>query len=204
MTLLSGASRFTICISAVLALGACGQASGPDAAATGPATEAADADAAATSVSGTGTANGTELPLTGQAFIDAASASDQFEIDSARIAQSKGLTGAWREFAQAMTRDHTKSSNDLQAAAAKTQGVQLRQAPVLTPEQQDKIQQLQSASGEAFVRLYSAQQLSAHEKALAMLTTYASSGDAQPLMDYAGKTAPVVKHHLEMLRNMQP
>ncbi|KTR83905.1 hypothetical protein NS277_07700 [Novosphingobium barchaimii] len=150
------------------------------------------------------TAAGEALPLTGQAFVDAASASDQFELDSARIAQSKGFTGEWRDFAQMMIRDHTESSNALQTAASQVRGIQLRQAPILTEAQQSQLEQLQAAEGNSARALYARQQVEAHEKAHAMLTTYANSGDSRPLMDFAAKTAPVVQRHLDMVRKMQP
>lgn len=123
-----GTSRIAIGLALAALLGAC-NAPNDDSAATGPATDAADDSAAATATAGTGAAAGEALPLTGQAFVDAASASDQFELESARIVQSKGITGDLRDFAQMMIRDRTASSNALQAAASKVQGVQLRQAP---------------------------------------------------------------------------
>jgi putative membrane protein len=198
-----GTSRIAIGLALAAALGAC-NAPNDDSAATGPATDAADDSAAATATAGTGAAAGEALPLTGQAFVDAASASDQFELESARIVQSKGITGELRAFAQMMIRDHTASSNALQAAASKVQGVQLRQTPLLTAAQQSQLDQLKAATGDSAPALYIRQQLEAHEKAYAMLTTYASSGDSKPLMDFAAKTAPVVQKHLGDVRKMQP
>ncbi|MGE8134436.1 DUF4142 domain-containing protein [Novosphingobium subterraneum] len=199
-----GASRTAVVVALAAALGACNAPRGDEGAATGPATDAADESAAATATPGTGAVAGEALPLTGQAFVDAASGSDQFELESARIVQSKGVTGDLRDFAQMMIRDHTASANALQAAASKVEGVQLRQAPILTDAQQGQLQQLQAADGKSVHDLYIRQQVEAHEKAYAMLTTYASSGDAKPLMDFAAKTAPVVQKHLAEVRNMQP
>ena len=204
--------RLALPLSLVAALAACGNKAdgGPDTGgATGTATQASDDTAAATSApgmdtGGTAAAADAALPLAGQAFVDQQAASDQFEIQSARIAQSKGLTGEWRDFAQMMTRDHTRSSADLKAAVGKAQGVSLPEAPELPADLRAQVDQLQAASGDDFRKLYASQQLAAHEKALEMLKTYGQSGDAQPLMDFANKTAPVVQHHLDMVRKMQP
>lgn len=202
--------RLAIPLSLVALLGACGSrsddatATSSSSAATGTATEASDDTAAATATAGTGAAADAAMPLTGQAFVEQQAASDQFEIQSARIAQSKGLTGEWRDFAQMMTKDHTKSSADLKAAVGKAQGVVLPEATELPSALRAQIDELQGASGDEFKRLYASQQLAAHQKALQMLQTYGKSGDAQPLMDFANKTAPVVQHHLDMVRKMQP
>ncbi|WP_225206414.1 DUF4142 domain-containing protein [Novosphingobium huizhouense] len=206
-------ARLALPLSLVVALGACGNRSEGGAtatdAATGTATEASDDTAAATAApgmdtGGTGAAADAAMPLTGQAFVDQAAASDQFEIQSARIAQSKGVTGPWRDFAQMMTKDHTRSSAELKAAVGKAQGVTLPEATELPADLRAQVDQLQAASGDNFRKLYASQQLAAHEKALQMLKTYGHSGDAQPLMDFANKTAPVVQHHLDMVRKMQP
>ncbi|MFY7837112.1 MAG: DUF4142 domain-containing protein [Novosphingobium sp.] len=201
--LLKGASRLATATLLAAALGACNGPETDNGAATGPATDAADDSAAATAIPGTGAAADDALPLTGQAFIDAMSASDQFELDSARIVQSKGFTDEWRDFAQMMIRDHTQSTNTLQAAASQVRGIRLRQAPILTDAQQSQLDALQASDSDAARALYARQQLEAHEKAHAMLTTYANSGDSRPLMDFAAKTAPVVQRHLDMIRKMQ-
>lgn len=196
-----GASNTAVVV-LLAALAACNSPHDSGNASTGPATTAADDTAAATATAGVGAAAGEALPLTGQAFVDAASASDRFELESARIVQSKGVTGDVRDFAQMMIRDHTDSTNALKAAASRVQGVQLKQAVALNGAQQDQLQKLQAADSGSVAELYTRQQKEAHEKALAMLTTYARSGDAKPLMDFAAKTAPVVQRHLETIGKM--
>lgn len=187
-----------------LALGGCGQS--PTDEVTGPSTTAADDDAAAVASvapsDAAGGVAGAALPLTGQAFVDAMSASDHFEMESARIVQSSGVTGATRDFAQMMIKDHGASTRDLGRAANGVTNVELEKQPTLTAEQQTQLEELRSAGKDGVAAVYARQQVAAHEKALAMLQTYAQSGDAQPLMDFAGKTAAVVAKHLEQARRL--
>lgn len=187
----------------LLLLGACGNRE--DADAQSPSTTAADDQAAATASMAPPDASagaGAMLPLTGQAFADAMAASDLFELESARTVQSAGATGAVRTFAQMMIRDHQRLSDDLRKAIGKVDKVKLDETPKLNAEQQSMLTELKAASKDQMPAVYARQQVAAHEKALAMLQTYAQSGDAQPLMDLAGKTAGVVSRHLEEARRL--
>ena len=142
------------------------------------------------------------MPLTGQAFADAIAASDRFELESARAVQSANPAGATRSFAQMMIRDHQKSSDELRKTTSQVDKVTLDETPAMTAEQQAQLAELKAAAPEQMPAIYARQQVAAHEKTLAMLQTYAQSGDAKPLMDFAGKTAQVVSHHLEEARRL--
>ena len=142
------------------------------------------------------------LPLTGQTFVDAMAASDRFELESARTVQSVGATGAVRDFAQMMIKDHQASSNDLRKAIGQVDKVKLDDTPDMTAEQRSMLEELKAAPKDRVATVYARQQVAAHEKALAMLQTYSQSGDAKPLMDFAGKTAQVVSQHLEHARRL--
>jgi putative membrane protein len=187
----------------VLLLGAC---SNRDDDASAPSTTAADDEAAATASlappDATGAAAGTALPLTGQTFVDAMAASDRFELESAKTVQSAGATGAVRDFAQMMIKDHQASSNDLRKAIGQVDKVRLDDTPDMTAEQRSMLDELKAAPKDRVAAVYARQQVAAHEKALAMLQTYSQSGDAKPLMDFAGKTAQVVSQHLEHARRL--
>lgn len=170
-----------------------------------PSTTAADEQAAATSTvveEASGAARGDAVPLTGQAFADAMSASDRFELESARTVQSAGVAGTTRSFAQMMIRDHQKSSDELRRTTSQVDKVRLDENPAMTAAQQAQLAELKAANTQQMPAIYARQQVAAHERALAMLQTYAQSGDAKPLMDFAGKTAQVVSHHLEEARRL--
>ncbi len=194
----------TVSLGAGVLLTGCG--SQGDGEATGASTTAADDDAAATAsrapAQAAGGAAGAVLPLTGQAFVETVSASDTFELESARIVQSAGVTGPTREFAQMMIKAHGASTRDLGAAANRVDNIELEKQPTLTDEQKAQLAELHASGPDRVAAVYARQQVAAHEKALAVLQTYAQSGDAQPLMDFARAASGVVSKHLEQARRL--
>lgn len=132
-------------------------------------------------------------------YVTMAGASDLYERTSSQMVMGT-KDAKVRQFAQMMIKDHTKSTNDVKAAA-KQAGV-TPPPPTLQPDQARMVAELRQARGEARDRLYITQQKAAHEKALALHQGYAQTGTAAPLKAVAAQTAPVVQHHLEMLNGM--
>ena len=182
--------RLTLALipAALLALSACDKSEQPS---TDGNTVATDIPAEATA---TGATAADAMPETAQAFVDAAGASDMFEIESSKLARTMGKDPGVKSFAEMMVTDHTQSTADLKAAAAKADGVTVY--PQLTPKQQSDLDALKNA-GDNFDSVYKTQQLAAHQQALSLLQNYASAGDQQALKDFASNTATVVQTHLE-------
>lgn len=158
-------------------------------------TAAADPQATATATpAAVGTTGAVaQLPLTAQAFVDAAAGSDWFEIESSRIMQGAGPAQPLTAYTQMMLRDHQASSNKLKKAANDAKATPDQQK--MTAEQKANLDALREA-GPEMAKLYLSQQVAAHEKTLAVLQNYAASGDNQALMAYASQAVPIVTHHL--------
>jgi putative membrane protein len=139
------------------------------------------------------------LPTTAQGFVDVASGSDIFEVEAGKLAQDMAKSQAVKDFGAMMLKDHTKSTADLKAAAAKIDGIIV--SPKLSASQQADLEALKMA-GEGFDSAYKAQQVAAHEKALSLLQRFRAGGDAEPLKEFASKTAPVVEGHLAHVRGL--
>ena len=135
------------------------------------------------------------VPATAQGFADIVAASDLFEIESSRLAQTMSNNVTVKQFAEAMVADHTRSSAELKSAALRAAST-VTVVPKLTAEQQADLDRLKRA-GSGFDILYAELQLAAHEKALGTLQAYAENGDSQPLKEFARKTAIVVAKHFE-------
>lgn len=181
---------FPLAVTAALALAACGGSEEP-APETSPSPTGALAEADALAASA--------LPTTAQAFIDTASASDLYEIEAGKLAQANGKSQAVKDFGQVMETAHATSTADLKAAAGQVEGVTVEAR--LDPEQQADLEALRTA-GDNFDRVYKTQMLAAHQRALSLLQNFAAAGDAQPLKDFASKTAPVVQMHLDNAREL--
>jgi len=167
--------------------------------------ESANADAANVALddSAEEAADGTALPRADiPSFVESAAASDMYEIEAGKLGSDKASNPDVKSFAEMLVTDHTKSSAEMKAAASQAR-------PGLTPlaalpaDKQAKIDALKAASGEEFDRLFLTQQVEAHTAALQLLEAYASGGEAQSLKDFAAKTAPVVKAHLEKAKSLQ-
>lgn len=138
--------------------------------------------------------------MTPDAYVAAAGASDLYEKTSSQLVLQSTKDPKVRTFAQGMIRDHNKSTAMVKSAAAKA-GVKPK-PPVLTPEQKDMVAQLRTATGSTRDQTYLTQQQTAHQQALALHQGYATDGTAAPLKTTAGQIAPVVQHHIDMLKGM--
>jgi putative membrane protein len=128
-------------------------------------------------------------------YVQKAAASDQFEIQSSRIASQKSTSADVKTFAQMMVDDHTKSSEKI-TAAAKSDGA--AQVPTtLDPAHNAQLQSLEKVSGPEFDRLYMDMQVKGHTEALQLHRTYSESGDDAKLKAAATEIVPVVSHHLD-------
>jgi putative membrane protein len=134
------------------------------------------------------------------AFVKAAGASDLYERQSSQLVLQTTKNDKVRSFATMMLKDHANSTAMVKTAA--TQAGVKPTPPMLTPSQQKMIADLRAQTGTARDTAYISQQKQAHEQALALHTGYARSGDAAPLKAVAAKIAPVVDHHLAMLKGM--
>ena len=61
-----------------------------------------------------------------------------------------------------------------------------------------KLAKLRDAKAEDFASVYDPMQVSAHKDAVSLFERYAGGGDNPKLQEWAGKTLPALKHHLEM------
>jgi putative membrane protein len=134
-------------------------------------------------------------PQTAAEFAAAAAASDLFEIESSKLAQSQASGAKVKDFAAMLVKDHTNSTNELKGIATK-ENITLA-PPALDVDKQAKLDALKAAKGEDFDRLYISQQVPAHEQALQLMQGYAAGGDNAAVKAFASKTAPVIQKHLD-------
>ena len=176
---------------AALSLAACGQKTETKGAAT-PAEQAAtpDANPAATVVTPSNEAAAPD-------FVAKAAASDMFEVEAAKLAQTKAKNPGVKKFADEMVTAHTKSTADLKKAIADS-GQTLALPTALPKDLQDKLSDLGKA--ENFDKAYMDNQVDAHQAALDVLQRYAQDGDVPVIKAFAAATAPTVQQHLEKAR----
>jgi len=141
----------------------------------------------------------TSLPR--QDFADTVAASDAFEIASARLAAEKASTPEIKAYAQKMIEAHNTSTEKLKKeAGALTPAI--KPDPVLSLEQQKKLDELGKLSGAEFERAYVADQIAAHEKALEVVQAYSADGDEPKLKTFATDAVKMVSDHLAEARKL--
>lgn len=139
--------------------------------------------------------------MTPAQFADKAATSDQFEIESSRMALKKTKNEKLRDYANMMIEDHGKSTKQLtQIASTK----KIKPTPKFSPEQQKMTAELKAAAaGAAFEQAYLKGQVAGHEKTLAMLQAYSDRGTDAELKGFAKQMIPTVQRHLEEARTLQ-
>jgi putative membrane protein len=133
-------------------------------------------------------------------FVKQVAISDMFEIESSKLAQQKG-NAEEKTFAGQMVTDHTKTSTELKGLVSSGK-VQAELPTAIDSSHQSKLDKLKSATGNDFSSDYNSMQVSAHKDAVDLFERYAKGGDNPPLKDWAGKTLPALKHHLEMAQGL--
>lgn len=133
-------------------------------------------------------------------FVEMATISDNFEIESSRLIMARSTHPQIREFAQRMIEHHTMISAELRA---------LPEAATRQPAQLDErhtgmLLTLRSQEGEDLLnRYYVQQQIQAHEEAVLVYETYANGGEVPALRAFAQKHLPMIRSHLDQARALQ-
>jgi putative membrane protein len=101
-----------------------------------------------------------------------------------------------------MIADHTKTSTELKGLV--TSGKVKAELPTaLDSSHQSKLDKLKGENGQDFSSKFDSDQVSAHEDAVSLFERYAKGGDNADLKDWAGKTLPALKHHLDMAESLK-
>lgn len=140
------------------------------------------------------------MPRDAMGYARMAGAGDLYEIESSRLAQQKGATGAVRQFGQMMIEQHTQTTQAL-TSAARAAGM-TPPPPALAPRQQKMIDELRGLSGAPFDAAYLRQQQAAHQEALALHAGYAENGDNAALRKVAAAAVPIVQRHIDLLAQL--
>ena len=149
---------------------------------------------------GTGPAADPALASGGPQFVNAVAASDLFELESSKLAQTMASSKAVKDFAAMMVTDHTRSTAELKRAALGA-SPSVAVTPQMNAAQQADLEMLRNATGN-FDKQYARKQVAAHEAAKTLLSDYSAVAPAGPLRDFASRTVSVVSGHLEQARKL--
>lgn len=132
-------------------------------------------------------------------FATTSASGNMKEVELGKLALKNADYHRLKEFAQKMIDAHTKANRDLQTACY-TAGVTLP-AGLAKPDQED-VDKMAGKNGKDFDRAYIKKMVSEHQKTMERLDAAAANMKDTSLQNYAKKTLPVVKAHLEEARNI--
>src|SRR3954451_5513823 len=133
-------------------------------------------------------------------FVKEVAISDMFEIESNKLGQAKG-NAAEESFASQMVTDHTKTSTELKGLVSSGK-VKAELPSALDSSHQSKLDKLKGENNKDFSSDFDSMQVSAHKDAVSLFERYAKGGDNADLKNWAEKTLPALKHHLEMAQDL--
>jgi putative membrane protein len=133
-------------------------------------------------------------------FVKQAAISDMFEIQSSQLAQERG-DAADKAFAATMIKDHEKTASDLKSMVS-SGDLKVTLPTELDSAHQSKLDKLKSLRGGDFSARYQLEQVSGHKDAVSLFERYAKGGDHPKLKEWADKTLPSLRHHLQMAQEL--
>jgi putative membrane protein len=121
------------------------------------------------------------------------------EVELGRMAMDKAQNAEVKRYAQTMVQDHTAANNELKAIATKK-----NMTPPAETDAEHKavMTRLQGLSGAEFDRAYMEAMVADHEKTVALFETGANTGTDADVKQFAAKTLPKLRMHLDMAKEI--
>ncbi len=132
--------------------------------------------------------------LTAESFIKEAAKGNNFEIAMAEIAERKAQDSQVKQYAAMLRREHQKANDQLKPIA-RAHGVSLTTAEGNMHE--DKMHDLNQASGSEFDKQYITDMLRDHQKDIAKFEKASQQLQDSDVKQYAENTLPTLRQHLQ-------
>jgi len=129
-----------------------------------------------------------------QDFITEAVKGGKMEVEMGNLAKDKAQNRRVKAYADMMVRDHTKANGELESLLKEKKYSSSSQ---LIDKQENHIASLNNQNGKDFDRAYMKMMVKDHDKDIGLFTKESNSGKDNQLMDFARKTLPVLKMHLD-------
>jgi putative membrane protein len=127
-----------------------------------------------------------------QNFIAEAMKGGKMEVEMGNLAKDKAQSKRVKAFGEMMVRDHTKANGELQSILkGKNYSSQKMD------KQENHMASLKTQTGKDFDRAYMKMMVKDHDKDIDLFAKESNSGKDSQLKDFARKTLPVLKMHLD-------
>jgi putative membrane protein len=132
-------------------------------------------------------------------FVQEAGSGGMMEVQLGRLATERAQDERVGQFGQRMVQDHTQANNDLMQAASRMNMVT---PTAMMPMHQEHYDRLSRLSGRDFHRAYIRMIVDDHAQDVRNFEQQARSGDDADVRDFANRTLPTLREHLQMVRDI--
>jgi putative membrane protein len=147
--------------------------------------------------------NSANANTTPEEFVQKASMSNLFEIESSKLVNEKSQNTSIKEFADHMISDHGNVGTELESTVSTANLDSSLVAKSLDKKHQDIINKLQKASGKDFDKKYVNEQVDAHKDAVKLFRDYSKNGTNADLKAFADKNLPNLEDHLKQIKDIK-
>jgi len=139
------------------------------------------------------------VSATDRTFAENAAAGGVAEVQEAQLAQQQAASPQVKQFANRIMADHTQANNELMQIAEQS-NLQLPAEP--KPQQSAMSSKLRNLKGAAFDQSYIQHQVQDHQTTIQLFEREAKSGQDPALKEFAQKTLPILRQHLQMAQQL--
>lgn len=136
----------------------------------------------------------TKVEDDGRLFIETAASGGMMEVELGKLAQSRGQNQRVKNFGAMMVKDHSKANAELKTIA---NDLKVTVPTVIMAQHKQHLDEMSKMSGSAFDKHYMKMMTEDHMKDVDMFQKTASDERKAELKDFAAKTLPVLKMHLD-------
>jgi putative membrane protein len=127
-------------------------------------------------------------------FVTNLAVGNMYEIEAARIAQTKASNADVKALASMILEDHTAAGEKLQSTAS-TAAPDVALPTMLDQRRKGMIDNLNAAAPDDFDKVYLDQQVAAHNETLTLLNGFSDNSDAPALATLAREMIPTITTH---------
>ncbi|MGA3398038.1 MAG: DUF4142 domain-containing protein [Acetobacteraceae bacterium] len=121
------------------------------------------------------------------------------EVQAGQLASQRATSPQVKQFGQKLVTDHSQANDQLQQIAQQ-ENLTLPTQPSATGQSQD--QRLTGLTGSAFDSAFVSDEVRDHEQTIALFQHEAQSGHDPALKDFARKSLPMLRQHLQMAQSL--
>ncbi len=121
------------------------------------------------------------------------------EVELGKVALRNAADPSVKEFGLRMVSDHSRANDELKSIAAQKN---IQVPAEVSSSQKSMIDKLSKLSGAEFDKEYMSDMVKDHEEDVEAFETQAKDGGTAEIKEFAGKTLPTLKSHLEMAREV--